>query len=235
MREYKQECYSDFKVFSFNFEKPIPAGGGGLLIINEESDSKYANYLYNSHNKLHYEELNVTKIIHIFYHSFYLIFFLSNILFGKLLSNRRKRLKGTVQTFKPEQEPIRSLIMNNIQKKLFYAQYLQKSKKARLENCSFNYFNKSNEIRNNYSFGTLNYYPVSLDTKNNKLRFRSNDIVLLWKNFVEHYKYFGVDIYEQDFPCTFNFVNNSIFLQARFFNEPYQGVPYFPLCNKSSE
>lgn len=224
LRDYlkinKQECNSDYAVFSFNFEKPIIAGGGGLLVTHEERSKKVDTYLYNNYKKLPCEKQSIRKMIRICRQSFpliYLIFYIQN----KLIYEKM------IWTFRPDEIPIKS--MNRLLRRLFYAQFLHISSKKKSENCTTNYFNNMPELIKKYCFGSLCYYPVTLFTDHNNSICNSADKFMLWKNFIIEYNYFGIDIREEDFPLTFSFISGSIFLPPSFFSNPNNLKIHFPV------
>lgn len=225
LKIYNKECHYDYAIFSSNVDKPITAAGGGLLIPNMNNDAKVAKYLCHSFNQLPYEKLNVFKIIRIFKYTFYLV----NLLL--LFFYKPNSRKGN-QTFNPQEVPIKSLLMNRVLKKLFCAQFSQKSGKKKSETYTLNYFDNKPYLMENYSFGSLSYFPVILCPGDNITMKNNIDKFMLWGNLIERYKYFGVDISEEDFPMTFNFLSKSIFLPAKHFINPDNGKIVSPFCLK---
>ena len=212
LKVYMNESYSDYSVFSFNFRKPITAGGGGLLIPNETKNKTVNHNLYESYKLLTSEKLSANKIIKILIYNFsynYLIFLILN----KLISRKRQK------PFNVEQIPVVSFTMNRTLKRLFYTQYLRKSEKINQEKITLNYFNNISENVNEYSFGTLCYYPINLLTDHDYSIGNNVDAYMLWDNLLESFRFFKVKIIQEYYPLTFSFLYNSIFLPPGYFKK----------------
>ena len=217
LRDYlsknSKDCYSDYSVFSFNFRKPITAGGGGLLIPNAERNTEFTQYLFKTYYQLSFERLTLHKIIHILIYNFsynQVIF----MIFNKLISNKRN------QSFKPEELPIRSLYMNRILQGIFYIQYMNEKQKKESEGYTLNYFYRLPDLVENISFGSLSYYPVTLKRFEDYSLNNNIDKYMLWENLEESYRFFNIDISQDKFPLTFKFLSEIIFLPAKFFKNP---------------
>ena len=222
LRKPADESCSDYVIFSFNFRKPITAGGGGLLIPGIMRKAEVAMDLFPDYSRLPYEKLNFKRIIHILIYNFSyncLIF----LLFNKLINKRRNL------PFKPDEIPIKCLLMNRLLRKIFYIQFKEVRDKVRSEKFTFNYFANSSELVNNNSFGSLSYYTVILNG-DNKLIGNKIDKFILWGNLAESYKYFEISVSKDEFPLTFNFLSEAVFLPAKYFAEPNKGKIVFPAC-----
>jgi len=221
LKTFKKDCLSDFAIFSFNFRKPITAGGGGLLIFNLQRNNTGAQSVNDIYSQLSCEKLTVRKIVHILIYNFSynsLIYFI----FNKLISRKRK------QKFFPEEIPIKSLIMNEILKSLFYIQYVQKNMKKKSEYYTKNYFNKIPELVESYSFGSLSYFPVLLRGDNKNRVPDYIDKFMLWDNLLQGYKFFNIKIQEEIFPLTFDFLSNTTFFPATYFKDTADKEFVFP-------
>jgi dTDP-4-amino-4,6-dideoxygalactose transaminase len=233
LRDYlkmdKKEYHSDYAIFSFNFRKPITAGGGALLILNKNISSSIS-HIINNYKQLSNDKLSLKKVIHILIYNFSYNYIFFHV-FNRLIT--LKRLKA----FKVEELPIKTSIMNRTLKKLFYAEYLRESEKIKLENYTLNYFNNLPEYVKNYSFGSLSYYAVYLSSDYNHSIISNIDKYMLWENLKESYKEFNVEISEESYPLTFRFLYNFIFLPARFFknykSKEFDFHPYPIIDNKS--
>jgi hypothetical protein len=228
MRNYfKISCtehYSDYTIFSFNFEKPITAGGGGLLVPLGDSNNGFTKDLFNSYSQLPSSKLGLHNLIHRYKYSFSFpelaYSFLKKIVSGKV-----------TYTFKPDEIPIKSFSMHIVVKKIVYAQFLRKSVKRMMGKYTMNYFSNMPELLEKYSFGALSYYPVILFPEDNDSIYYKNKF-LVWRNFNLHYKYFDIDISEESFPLTFDFISRVFFLPAVFFRNNDKRKVGFPLDQK---
>ena len=212
IKSNNEVLFSDYMIFSFNFRKPITAGRGGLLILNRKRVLKNLHYLSNRYNNLPKEKLTASKIIHLLVYNYsynYLIF----LLFNKLITKRRQR------KFTPEEFPIQVFTINGLIKKLFYIQYLRISDKNNSELYTLNYLCQKSEVINDFCFGSLCYFPVKLNSHINRSVNDKVDRFLLWDDLKESYSFFDLKIKEKEFPLTFYFMNNFIFLPARLFKK----------------
>ncbi len=205
-----KENYSDYSVFSFNSGKPITIGGGGLLVTNQERDRKTADLLFTNFSQLPSGKPGPKELLRRFKLHFSFIY----LIFSWF---KAKSIKRGNSSFRPEEKTINILAMNPALKKLIYAQINMRSEKKMSEKCTRNYFNSMPELQETFTFGSMSFYPVRISAAGEILNNKDIDKFLLWGNIAEHYKYFGIDITEKDFPLTFGFLSGSFFLPASFF------------------
>lgn len=222
MKVFIKESYSDYSIFSFNFEKPVTSGGGGLLITHENNNRTLVPDLHIRYKQLPYEKLTPGKLSRILKYQIGLIYRIFSFF-------KERKSVSSNQSFKPAYLTINSLSMNRIIRKLVYSQFLKRSDKRKSEKYTSNYFNAISELRERYCYGSLSYYPVSSSAYKRDEVDKNIDTFILWRSFVEQYNYFGIDIPEEDFPLTFNFISGSVFMPPDFFNKPNSGNIVFPL------
>ena len=215
------QSLSDYSIFSFNFRKPITAGGGGLLIPGKRIESKLMHYLIEGYGKLASEKLGLKKIIHILIYNYSYNRLLYPV-FDRLIAKRRSR------DFHPEEPEVTPSYMNPALKRLFYVQYRDKMARQKAGNHTYRYFGSSHELADDYSYGSLSYYPVRLSSVSNNETFKNLDKFMLWDNLAEGYKFFDISISEKSHPETFGFLSGKIFLPAAFFNNHVNGYRGFP-------
>ncbi len=215
-----KECFADYTIFSFNFRKPITAGGGGLLVLNKVNDKKASNTFYDSYRMLPFDKMSLNKLIHILIYNFSynsLVF----PVFNRLIARRRGK------EFLPEEVPVHPMNTNPFLKRMFYTQFLKKADREKSVSYTLNYFNRLPDMQAWHSFGAMSYYPVLLSTFNPSA-IDSVDKFMLWDNLVDGYSYFGINVSDENFPLTFKFMSQTVFLPAVFFKEPNEDNTIFP-------
>ena len=216
LRDYqnqnKEELYSDYLIFSFNFRKPITAGGGGLLIFNETRNGPLNIRIRALYNTLTSSKLTIYMIINILINNYSYNRFIFG-LFNKLIAYKRNNTRIL------KSSSIKIFSMNGYLKKLFFSQFLNSSIKTNLVLSTLNYFNNIKANVNYFSFGTLYYFPVPIKSISNNSKYKKIDTFILWNNLKLNYKLYNIDVSEHIYPRTFKFFNESLFYPAEFFNE----------------
>lgn len=196
---------ADFAVFSFNFRKPIVAGGGGAVLCNI---SDFCNELNDKYGKLSTAKFSIKGVVKSFINNYSYNFFIYYFL--RKIIEKKRNLNVPQYNISKKPEKI-SLFHNSI----LGHQIIRKNCYPELTENFMAYFKPDRDI-NYYSY--LCYFPIIFksnferDQILTKLNKENIDAFILWDKLLLNYKSANFLIDKNLFPETFKFFDNVIFI-----------------------
>lgn len=211
--ENKNGRYSNFLIFSFNFRKPLVAGGGGLIVVGESIDSELSQDLHSFYSELSKEYLSMVKLRRLFFYNFCYNRILYRV-FAKFI------VKARFTAIDRPTFTIECLTLNRVIEKILYIQFMKRSSYNEYKVATLEYFDKKENLSEKHCFGNLTYFPVRGQIREFYALYHNVDFYILWSDLSTQYLKFGINISETEYPSTFGFLSDYVFVPMQYYISP---------------